>query len=274
MNIYDCFLYNNEDEILDLRLNILNNKVNFFIIVESEYTHTGKKKKLAFNKDKFKEFSDKIIYLQCKTYINGVDKNKTAWKNENLQRDYISTGFKNIDKEDYIIISDIDEIPNLDSLNQDDLQRKIISFKQRSFIYKYNICEKYPTWLGSKMCKLKYLKSPQWLRNLKVTKKYKNFRIDKIFFSKSYEHDYTIIENGGWHFSWIGSLDYIKSKIKDTAHTEINLSEFNCEENLKNMIQNMLPIKPDGINYITTKNFDLLPNYLIKNIEKYRHNFN
>ena len=272
MRIFDCFLYNNEDEILELRLNILNEKVDYFVIVESKYTHTGFNKGFKFNINKFKNFSDKIIYLKCENYIYGKDLNKNAWNNENLQRNYIINGIQNIKENDYVIVSDIDEIPNLDEISEKELKYKIIIFKQRSFIYKYNYCEKISSWYGSKMCRFKHLKSPQWLRNLKV-KKYRNFRIDKIFFSKTYEHNFKIIDNGGWHFSWIGDFNYIKRKIRDTAHTEINSIHLQDDENLKKKIKNLLPIKPDGMEYRIIIDYRYLPDYLVKNKIKYNHNF-
>ena len=63
MKIFDCFMYFDEEMILDLRLNILNSHVDYFIIVESRYNHKGEKRKLLFNKEKFIKYRDKIIYL-------------------------------------------------------------------------------------------------------------------------------------------------------------------------------------------------------------------
>jgi beta-1,4-mannosyl-glycoprotein beta-1,4-N-acetylglucosaminyltransferase len=74
MKIYDCCMYFDEEIILDLRLNILNNYVDYFIIVESIYTHKGERRKLKFNSKKFERFKDKIIYLVCEDEPENIEK--------------------------------------------------------------------------------------------------------------------------------------------------------------------------------------------------------
>ena len=63
MNIYDCFMYFDEDMLLDIRLNTLNKYVKKFVIVEANYTHNGEAKSLNFNFKNFEKFKDKIIYI-------------------------------------------------------------------------------------------------------------------------------------------------------------------------------------------------------------------
>ena len=62
MKIFDCFMYFDEEVVLDLRLNILNKYVDYFVIVESTFTHKGDKRKLKFNHEKFRKFKNKIMY--------------------------------------------------------------------------------------------------------------------------------------------------------------------------------------------------------------------
>ena len=113
MNIFDCFTYNNEDLILDLRLNYLNQYINKFIIVESKYTHQGTVKTNFLNLNNFKKYQNKIEYH----LIDEFPKNLSNWGRENFQRNFIMNLINNLNDDDYIMISDLDEIPNLNNLN-------------------------------------------------------------------------------------------------------------------------------------------------------------
>ncbi|MDA8537339.1 hypothetical protein N9K55_01350, partial [Candidatus Pelagibacter bacterium] len=186
--IYDCFLYNDEELILNIRLNILNKFVKKFIIIESKFDHQGNKKKLSFDIKKFLRFKKKIIYL----VIEEFPKSFSNWKRENFQRNFIANALTKVNKEDYVMISDVDEIPNLSNI-QSIANHKYTVFEQKMFYYKINLLNKtYPIWFGSRICKKKDLKSPQWLRDQKI-KKYPFWRFYKI--------RWNVIREGGWHFS-------------------------------------------------------------------------
>ena len=88
MKIFDCFTYFNEDQVLDLRLNILSDYVDFFVICEAKEDHRGKIKKLNFNIDKYSKFREKIIYLVVEKFENC----KKTWDRQNYQRDYLMNG--------------------------------------------------------------------------------------------------------------------------------------------------------------------------------------
>ena len=267
--IYDCFMFNNENDLLNIRLNILNQYVDYFVIIESAETHSGLKKKLFFDVEKFPEFKNKIIY----GVIEKFPHNLSAWEKENYQRNFISKFLKEAEDDDFILISDLDEIPNLNNINFKNFREKIIVFQQRLFFYKLNIGELTPSWHGSKCKKKKYLKNPQWLRNLKTYKRYKFYRLDKIFFSRTYEHDFAIIKNAGWHFTWLGDIDFIKSKLKSFAHTELNTLKVNNDDFINRCIKEMKPIeqkqKLELKKLSLTKEF--IPEYILKNLEKYEH---
>ncbi len=138
MNIYDCFMYFDEDLLLDLRLNILDKYVKKFIITEATYTHNGSPKKLNFNFSNFKKFKDKIVYIVVDTpppNLLNIDENDSSdAKGEKLilngmardyfQRESLSKGLKNLSDDDFIIISDLDEIPNLDGLKFEEIKTK------------------------------------------------------------------------------------------------------------------------------------------------------
>ena len=135
MKIYDCFQFFNEENILDLRLNILDEFVNFFVIVESTTDHQGNKKKLNFDKDKFKKFQKKIIYVVVEDTLDTIKKPHLGQNSlvERHQRNSITRGLKNCSDDDLIVISDVDEIPDLNKLSL--LTRK----KDMPFFYKKNL---------------------------------------------------------------------------------------------------------------------------------------
>jgi len=270
--IYDCFMFNNEIELLNIRLNILDQYVDHFVIIESAETHSGIKKKLTFDIEKFPKFKNKIIY----GVIEKFPKKFSSWEKENYQRNFISHFLNKADDDDFIIISDLDEIPNLENINLQNLNEKIIIFQQRLFFYKLNFGELSPSWHGSRCVRKKNLKNPQWLRNLKTYKKYKFFRLDKIYFSATYEHNFKVIENGGWHFTWLGDIKFIKNKLKSFAHTELNKLEINNDEFINNCIKNMKPIehKQELELRKLSLNKDFMPEYILKNLEKYKHMIN
>ena len=187
--IYDCFSYWDEDLLLDLRLNILDKFVDYFVIVEGNKTWQNNSKKHKFDLKKFKKFEKKIIYIPVEDMPDGDN----PYLRENFQRNCISRGLNKANENDLILISDLDEIPNPKKINAFKKNMKFAVFKQLHFYYKFNLLSQMnPYWYGSRICVKKYLKSPQWLRELKF-KKRPFWRIDKIRLNN-------IIEDGGWHF--------------------------------------------------------------------------
>jgi len=223
-------MYFDEEVVLDVRLNILNKFVDYFVIVESKFTHKGDERKLKFNHKRFEKFKDKIIYLIYEQIPSKIEKiniedsyNEQTRKyilnagyRENEQRNFIKSGLSNADDNDLIFISDVDEIPNLSNLNLDKVTEKIILFRQDMFYYKFNLHLPNLIWTGTKGCKKKDLIDPQWLRNIK-DRKYSPFRID-IFFSKKKYNSIKIIDNGGWHFSNIKTAKQLEHKLKSYLH--------------------------------------------------------
>ena len=229
MNIYDCFMYFDEDMLLDLRLNVLNDHVKKFVISEATYTHNGTKKELKFDINNFKKFKDKITYIvvdqpppNLLKIKNSDNSNKKAEKlilngyaRDNFQRENLSQGLKSLNDNDLIIVSDLDEIPNLSATNLGDVKEKIIIFNQKMFYYKFNLLYENFNWFGSKACKKKNFISPQWLRNIK-SKKYSKLRIDLIFSKKKYS-DIFYVNDGGWHFTCIRNAEDLERKLLNFA---------------------------------------------------------
>jgi len=230
MKIFDCFMYFDEEVVVDVRLNTLNEFVDYFVIVESKFTHKGDARELKFNHKKFEKFKDKIIYViddqvysqteEVKPLDNEGEKSRkyifNAAYRENGQRNLIIKGLNGAENEDIILISDVDEIPKLSNLNLKQINEKIILFKQDMFYYKFNLHLPNLIWTGTKACKKKYLTNPQWLRNIK-DRKYSFFRLD-TFFSKTKYIDIKIIDDGGWHFSNIKTAKEIEHKLKSYLH--------------------------------------------------------
>ena len=285
-------MFFDEEQILDLRLNVLNETVDFFVIVESIYNHRGEKRELIFDKNKFSKFKNKIIYIihdeipKQVEIVNEKDseneKNRKYIMNavyrENSQRNYISEGIKKADKNDLILISDVDEIPNLSEIKIKSIKEKIILFKQDMFYYKFNLKLPDIEWTGTKACKKKNLLNPQWLRNIK-DRKYPIYRIDVLFSEKKYI-DVKIINNGGWHFSNIKSPDKIEHKLKSYLHhREFDLVPLNVNE-IKKIMENKQAIYDLSVDKTVNKigigskleKYDLkkLPEVITINLEKYK----
>ncbi len=227
MKIYDCFIFFDEELILDIRLNCLDKFVDKFVIVESIYSHRGEKRKPVFDIDKYKKFKDKIIYILLEDLPNDISKIehndiKASDKiiiNGNIrefyQRNAILRGLTHAQPEDLIIISDVDEIPRLENFDFNDVNNNLIFFTQIFCCYKFNLFSTIK-WHGSRMTKKKNLKSPQWLRDIKG-KNYPKWRLD-VFFSKKKFYNIKFIEDGGWHFSYLKEPQGVENKLKSIRH--------------------------------------------------------
>ena len=291
MKIYDCFMFYDEDLVIDLRLNILNEYVHKFVIVESKFTHSGKKRELLFDINKYSKFKKKINYIVLENepidleivHNNDTDDKKNskyimnALKRENFQRNGIKKGLTNAEPGDLILVSDVDEIPNLSNLDLNEINDNIILFKQNFYYYKFNLKLEDMPWLGTKGCKYKNLKSPQWLRNIK-DKKYPFWRLDVLFSDKKYSN-IKFIDNGGWHFSNMKTPEEIEKKMRTYLHhREYDIKPLGTkkiEEMIKskksiyNLRADMKNEKIDGTQNLKATDGRELPEYLKKNKTKY-----
>ena len=264
MAIFDCFQYFNEDHIADLRFNILNEFVDKFVIVESTVNHQGKPKKLHFDINRYKKFKNKINYIVVDDTPENIKKSHEGGESlvEQHQRNSIIRGLKNANDNDLVILSDVDEIPDLNKLNEYD-RNKYAVFSQKMFMYKLNFFNlKENNWYGSKICLKKNFKSPQWLRDLKF-KKYPFWRIDK-------PRNIQIIENGGWHFAYLQTTQNISKKIKSFAHGEFNKPNLNDPETINKKINQGKDIFDREISYKKVEIDSSFPKYIIENKEKYK----
>ena len=261
MAIYDCFQYFDEDHMVDLRFNILNEYVDFFVISESTKTHQGKDKKINFDINKFPKFKDKIKFVIA-DYKEKVNFNKhTGGESpiEQHQRNHLIEGIKDASPDDLIILSDSDEIPDLTKLNNANKNKKFIAFSQQMFMYKLNLQNvNESNWIGSKITKKKNISSMQDLRNLKF-KKYPFWRIDK-------NNLQTI--KGGWHFSFLQTPEQILNKIKSFSHGEFNKNDINKKKIEEKILKNE-DIFSRGISLKKISLDSNYPKYILENKEKF-----
>ena len=292
MKIFDCFMYFDEEMVLEVRLNTLDKFVDYFVIVESKFTHKGDPRDLKFNHKKFEKFKNKIIYLIYEQEAKEIeivkpddDENEKSRKyilnaifRENGQRNYIEKGLEYAGEDDIILISDVDEIPNLLNLDFNQVNEKIILFKQDMFYYKFNLHLANVIWTGTKGCKKKYLITPQWLRNVK-DRKYPFYRIDTIFSKNKYK-SVKYIEVGGWHFTNIKTAREIQHKLKSYLHhREFDEQPLSIED-IDKIIKSKKAIYDLKVDKTANKigngkmleifEIDKLPTYLKKNMDNFK----
>ena len=200
------------------------------------------------------------------------------YKREIYQVQKVNDGLKDASPDDIVIISDLDEVPNLEQINLEKINRKLIFFKQKMYYYKLNLLYESMTWYGSKACKKKYLLSPQWLRTIK-NKKYPLWRIDTIFSKKKYR-DVHFVDEGGWHFTNIRKPEELEKKLLGFLHyVDYENSKLNLED-LKKLMNEKRVMYKHTLDKKVNKwgqgeklkkvKLEEMPNYILKNINKYK----
>lgn len=250
--IYDCFIFNNELDILDIRLHELYKVVDKFVLVEATVTHTNKSKELYFQKNKelFKKFNDKIIHIVVKDMPNIA----APWILNDYQFSAIMRGLTNCNEDDIILIGDVDEIPKAEKI----AEAKRISgrnkiFEHRiSWYYLNNVLNSRKRWNGTHMVSYKDLlryKTP-WIA--------KHSRVDAV------------IKNGGWHFTWMGGVKAIQEKLSSTIRQELNTDQTNTPEKIKlAILQNKDPFNM-GMKFAFA-DINFLPKYVKENRKKFKN---
>ena len=286
MKIIDTTTFFEEKMMMNLRFNILNSYVDNFIVCEARFTHSGKSKDINFKKKDYPEFQHKITHLIIdkepieiikKDNLNPYDLRFNSIARIRGQRDHLMKALKDYSSEDYIIYSDNDEIPNLESFDFNENKDKIILFKQRLFYYKFNLLLPKVDWYGSKACKIKDLKTIDILRAIK-NKKYNIFRIDTLL-SNIKHQSVNIISNGGWHFSNLKNVEELERKyLNDENHAEYEALGHSIEK-IKNNLKNKTidydhsAKKNSSTRFNSTKletvDISKLPNFIQINKDKY-----
>ena len=260
--IIDCITFFDNNFMFEIRYNILKNYVDYFVICESLFDHTGKSKKSNFI---IKEFYDekKIKYILLD---KPFPKNTNRWQNQAIQREYILSNIDFASPDDFIFFSDPDEIVKPEILENFDLNYKYGIFLQDCFNYKINLFNKYESpWEGTRVAKKKNLKSIDFLRHKVRMKnlKYNFYRFDK-------ERNIQIFKNAGWHFNNLMQPEDISLKLKTFAHQEFSGNEFSSIEVIKNKIKNKNDLFNRGHTYEKIELNERFPKYILDNKNKFK----
>ena len=294
MKIFDCTTFYSEHLMMDVRFNVLNEYVHKFIVTESTFSHSGKPKKLNFDINNYPKFKDKIIYVVIDREPNDiikvedklltpVDKRSNSLKRINLSYNYMAKSLDIALDNDLIILSDNDEIPNLDSKKFKNSNKDIFIFKQLFFYYKFNLLYDLVPWYGSKAAKKRKLLSMSWLKNLK-NKQYPFWRLDTLFSNNKYIN-LDIIDDGGWHFTNLMTPERLYQKLTNFGHhDEFELSGLTVNDLKKKIEEKKVFFNHflDKENYKERWNYnyklkkienELLPKYLKNNLKKFKEWF-
>lgn len=261
--IYDTFVFFNELDLLEIRLNILNDHVDRFVLVEATRTFQGKSKPLYFeeNKQRFAKFKDKIIHV----IVDDLPVNSLPFDREHFQRDAILRGLSDCSSEDLIILSDLDEIPNPEVIPKHIEKGRIALFIQKLFYYTLNTkCAELEILPWSLIVNFDEIGSPAALRKRVVA--YHSAMLSKAALDSSFK----IIENGGWHFSYLGGPAAIRTKIEAFSHDELNVDEFKSIHNIQMAIANGRDIFGRKLTFVNAAD-DELPKFIVENFSTYKN---
>jgi len=282
--IYDCFTFFNELDLLEIRLNILNDSIDKFVLVEATKTHQGKDKTLHFaeNKNRFEKFLPKIIHVIVDEYPDY--EGKSTWVLEHHQRNMILNGLKDCKPDDVILISDLDEIPNPTKISEWKNKSVIKIFRQKTFYYFLNCinatnADSY-RWNGTVMLNYSKLEKPQGLREMSMM-------MMGLFHQKSIHKTYwhlwkffnldlkgkkiIFVPDGGWHFSFLGGVDAIIKKLEAFAHNEYNKEEFKDAKSIEAAISRGKDIFGRNFSYKFISMDETFPKYILENKNKFSH---
>ncbi len=223
--LIDCFLFYNELDMLRYRLDYLYDTVDFFVLVESTLTFAGSNKELHYenNKTLFEKYNDKIIHIIVKDLPTKEETDNT-WVREKMHRNCIQRGLININDNDIIIINDLDEIPDKNTLKiiKESKNMENVPYALEQDMYYYNLtCKASNKWYHPKLV------------NYYTYKNIFNSNADNI---RSCNY-YNIIGKGGWHFSYFGDINFIKNKIMNFSHQEYNNENYLNDEKILRQIK-------------------------------------
>ena len=259
--IIDCITFFDNNFMFEIRYNILINHVDYFLVCESLYDHTGKKKNTNFVfKNEYDKSKIKYIVLD-KPFSNKSNR----WQNQAIQRDFILKNLNFASPEDYIFFSDPDEIIRPEILVNFNLNKKYGIFLHDCFNYKINLFNPYETpWEGTRVTKKKNLKSIDFMRQKILIKNlnYNFFRLDK-------EKSIQIFKKAGWHFNNLMLPESISLKLKTFAHEEYSGDEFSSLEVIKDKINRKIDLFNRGHTYKIINIDNTFPKYILSNLEKF-----
>ncbi len=279
--VYDCFTFYNELDLLEIRLEELNEVVDYFVLVEARFTFQGKEKRFVFedNKPRFQKFLHKIIHIKLDTIPEEYhEKNDKRWFLENYQRESIMLGLNKAQPDDMIMISDVDEIVKKNVIKQYNGTNNIIIPLMNIYLFYLNYKEirktnykYYFLSLFSKRYKNKHLRIKFWAGS--VYMKFKNFKsplITRDIRDKD-SKNIKLIENAGWHYTYQGGVEAIINKLKSFSHTEFNTEQFTNYDFIESQIKIGNKFLNFDIKLAVVSLVKNAPNFLIQNQKKFSH---
>lgn len=262
MKVYDCFMFFNELDLVEVRLEELYNSVDHFVIAESNVTHAGNSKPFIFldNWDRFKKYHDKIRHIK----VDDVPLDVSGMYRDNFQRQALSRGLFDLQPTDLVIVSDLDEIPRADLIEM---------IKEDTNMY-----DRYMLNLPQFRHRLNFMlvKDNYKFTNVIVTR-------GNVFTDPHKEREFTfpwsakpnnsvVLEHGGWHFTWLGNDNEVINKLQNFAHTDLNTQETVSNINIKNVLENknsFLPNHNEVFEYVVVN--DYFPASITHNKQKWEH---
>ncbi len=272
--IYDCFTFFNELDLLEIRLNILNDVVDKFVLVEMSKTHTGQDKPFYFDeaKSRFQKFLPKIIHIKVDDYPDlansNSDKHGNKWLLENYQRDQILRGLTAAQDDDIIIVSDLDEIPSPQIIKQYDNSGIWVLEQSMMYYFLNMLCYTSPTWKnGTRMARFADLKNPQQVLPKKEFYEFSAPGLPTYFrFCQGRN-----IKNAGYHFSYLGGVEAIIKKRQSIVEQQFNTKENMSADYIEKMIASGHDILGRSkYRYIGIPLDNSFPQYILNNQDKYQ----
>jgi beta-1,4-mannosyl-glycoprotein beta-1,4-N-acetylglucosaminyltransferase len=275
--VYDCFTFFNELDLLEIRLNVLNDVVDYFVIVEGDRTHTGNEKDflVELNRDRFKEFESKIIYVKVDDFpsIEGIGNDEfgrsSAWILERMQRNAIDRGLKSANDNDVILVSDLDEIPRPEYVERyKDIPGVKVFVQENYSAYLNRLNTSEPHWFnGTRMASLRELRelssdfiNMEWVTQDCIGKP------QALRFASG-----TVIYDAGWHFTSLGGVDLICQKLAAFSHQELINEDMKKPEEIERRLAAGEDVFGRDVNFEFVELDNSFPSYLMNQQERYKH---
>lgn len=271
--IYDGFIFFNELELLELRLEYLYDVVDKFILVESRYTFTNEKKELYYenNKKRYEKWSDKIIHIIVEEF---PDNCQTAWDREHYQRNAIERGIKGASDNDIFMSGDLDEIPSRNAIScmkklLKKYPEKVVRFELLTCWYFLNYVDTSTFFVDTiSACKVGTYYSSHEIEDCVKAEYYgEGNRFTPL--SVRSVRDVVKLPCAGWHFSYMGGIDRITKKIQSFSHQEYNNNDFLDSNRIGKMIASGNDMFGFGMKFRSVPIGMLMPNIVRKNRAKY-----
>lgn len=242
--IYDCFLYAGEIDVLELRLNVVGDHVDRFVLVEAGETFSGRPKPFAFEDqaDRLRPFADRIRYVK----IPRLPPVANPWVREIWQRNQMRRGIVDLKPDDVVFLSDVDEIPNVPAVLPR-LRDQPVALAQPLYYYFLNL--RLGTWRSAVALRgAHYAISPHELRTVP---------------------DKPVVPGAGWHFSYLGDVDFIQRKLASYSHQEFNVAPYNTEENIRRALATRTDLFGRKLDFEVVALDDSFPRHVRDNPERY-----